>query len=36
MTSARRINAQHPKNVWAIGQTTKRRPNSPEEARKMV
>jgi hypothetical protein len=36
MTSARAISVQHPKNVRAIVQTIKRRPNPPKKTRKMA
>jgi len=36
MTSARIINAQHPKNVGAIVQTIERRSNFLEKIRKMA
>jgi hypothetical protein len=36
MTSARTINAQHPKNVGVVVQTMERRLNLLEAARKMV
>ncbi len=36
MRSARMIKAQHPKNVRAIVQTIKGKPNSPKETKRMA
>jgi hypothetical protein len=36
MINAKMISAQHPKNVGATIQITKRRPSPPEEAIKMA
>jgi len=36
MTSARMINAQHPKNAKAVVQTIERKPNPLKEARRMA